>query len=168
MWGCSTRATSWASAAKRRMNSGSLASRGWTILTATSRPTCGWNARCTAPKPPSPRSSRSRYPRRGSPPRSSATSPLAEGRPKALRSRRKVRRDQRTRRLDQRLEPEEVELSRPHAKHVAGGEVLDPLPADQLTKVLDIRLERVACRSRGLLSPERVDQTLSRHQVVRP
>ena len=55
MCGCSSRATSCASASKRRMNSGSLASAGRMTLTATSRPTCGWTRggrRRTSPRRP--------------------------------------------------------------------------------------------------------------------
>ncbi len=72
----------------------------------------------------------------------------------------------RSRLADQALEPQDIELLRQDAQRVSRRAGLDGVGAEQLSELRDAVLER-GRRRPGRLGPERVDQRVSRHDVVR-
>lgn len=67
----------------------------------------------------------------------------------------------------ERLEPQDVELSRIRADEVAGRPSLDPVRAHGAPEPRYVRLQRAPCRLRGFLAPQGVDQVLGGDDLVR-
>src|SRR5205823_9402337 len=69
--------------------------------------------------------------------------------------------------LEQPVEPLDVELARGERQAVARAVCLDPPGAKGLAQAVDVDLQRLDGRARGLLAPERVDQPVPGVDFVR-